>query len=284
MSVLKLAARPSPKLIMIPGLIAVIALGIAAYYYFPNPVDWTISYRPAALALISGASPYAGRPFFNAPWILIPLIPFALMPYRVGVAALFVANLALFLYISWRMAAKPVAVTAFICSLPVVIALLFGQVDSLILLGLFLPRPLGLVLLLAKPQIGAVIALFWAVEIWRESGWKQVIKTFAPVAGLFLISFLIYGLWPLTSNPGSLISTDHNTSLWPGSLMIGLPLIVYALRSRREDFARMAAPFFSPYVSPQSWSVALLGLMHNEFEMVAACLASWAMLLFRVVH
>jgi hypothetical protein len=286
MNIQNLVAWSSPRRLMIlcsAGIFA-LGIGIAAYYFLPNPVDWTLFYRPAALALVSGSSPYTIGSFFNAPWILLPLIPFALLPYRVGVAAWFVANLAIFLYICWRMAARPIAGAAFMCSLPVIVSLLFGQVDGLVLLGLFLPRYLGLMLLLAKPQIGIVVALFLLVEIWRESGWKQVIKTFAPVTVLFLISFALFGLWPLAYNPASLISTDHNTSLWPGSLMIGLPLIVYAFRTRRENFAWMSAPFFSPYVAPQSWSVALLGLMHNDVEMIAASLATWAMFIYRVIH
>lgn len=280
----KLAARPSPVTVIVLGCMCTLVLGIAAYYFLPNPVDWTISYRPAALALISGTSPYSIGCYYNAPWLLLPLIPFALLPFRAGVAALFIANLALFLYLCRRLSARPLTMIAFMCSLPVVVAILFGQVDSMILLGLFLPPQIGLMLLLAKPQIGAAVALFWLVEIWRKSGWKQTLKTIAPVTVVFLLSFAIYGFWPLANSIHVLISAGFNTSLWPGSLMIGLPLIVFAIRTHREGFAWISAPFLSPYVAPQSWSVALLGLMQYDFEMVAACLASWALLIFHTLH
>ena len=284
MIVQKLAARSEPMILIMLGSAGVLAVGIAAYYLLPNPVDWTIFYRPAALALISGTSPFTVGFFFNAPWILLPLIPFALLPYRIGVAALFIANLSIFFYIGLRMAARPLALIAYCCSLPVIATLLFGQVDGLVLLGLFLPRPLGLLFLLAKPQIGVVVALFWFIETWRVSGWKQVLKTFAPVTGLFLISFVLFGFWPLRYDIGSLISADHNTSMWPGSFMIGLPLLFYAIRTRRENFAWISAPFFSPYVAPQSWSIALLGLMHSDIEIAAASIASWSLFIYRIVH
>lgn len=166
--------------------------------------------------------------------------------------------------------------------LPVIVCLLFGQIDGLILLGLFMPRPLGLILLLAKPQMGAAIAVFWLVEAWRAGRWKQVATTIAPVTVLFLISLALYGLWPLQLDMKDMFVATFNTSLWPGSLMIGLPLLVHALRHRKESFALMAAPFFSPYVTPQSWSVALVGLMPYELEMVAASLASWALLIIKI--
>lgn len=262
--------------------IGLLALGIVAYFVLPNPVDWTISYRPATLALLSGRSPYTELPFFNPPWILLPLIPFAILTYRLGVSAFFVTNLVVFYYISQRMAARSIARIALFCSFPVIVCLLFGQIDGLVLLGLFMPRPLGLILLLAKPQMGAAIAVFWLVEAWRAGRWKQVATTIAPVAVLFLISLALYGLWPLQLDMKDMFVATFNTSLWPGSLMIGLPLLVHALRHRKESFALMAAPFFSPYVTPQSWSVALVGLMPYELEMVAASLASWALLIIKI--
>jgi hypothetical protein len=276
-------AKISPLLIAL-GCLGLLASGVAAYFFFPNPVDWTISYLPALNRLLSGANPYTGGlPFYNAPWTLLPLIPFGVLPYRLGVACLFVANLAAFVYIGLRRSNRPLPVIALLCSLPVITCILFGQIDGFILLGLFMPRPLGLIFLGAKPQLGAAVALFWAIEAWRSGGWKKTARLIAPVAVVYLVSFAIFGLWPLNLDLANLIATEHNTSLWPGSLMIGLPLLVYALRQRNENFALMAAPFLAPYVAPQSWSIALIGLMSNDVEMAAAALASWGLLIFRLL-
>ena len=261
-----------------------ILLGVAAYFTLPDSIDWGISYRPATLDLIAGKSPYGVLPFFNPPWVLLPLIPFAVLPFRLGVAALFTANFIVFVYICHRVGARLKTTLAFMCSFPVMFCLLFGQIDGLIMLGLFLPRSIGLIFLLSKPQIGAAVAVFWAIEEWRSGGWKPVVRMFIPVAALYLISFAIYGLWPLTSNPAKLIELAHNTSIWPLSLSIGLPLLIYAIRRRKQEAAEMSAPFFSPYVTPSSWSMALLGLIPYEYEMIAASIASWVLGITRLLH
>jgi hypothetical protein len=142
---------------------------------------------------------------------------------------------------------------------------------------------LGMIFLLAKPQIGAFVAFFWVLEAWRQGKWIQVLKTVAPVAILTILSVLIFHLTPQNFNISGLISAPHNTSLWPGSLLIGLPLLVYALRNRKQGFALMATPLLSPYIAPQSWSIAMLGLIPYEWELVAASLASWVFLIERIV-
>lgn len=272
----------SSKVVVVFTGIVLVGLAVVAYYVLPDPVDWTIFYRPATIELLSGRTPYSVGSFFNPPWILVPLIPFALLPFRVGVVALFAANFIIFLFIGRALKARPVAYIALFCSLPVLVCLLFGQIDGLALLGLFMPRWLGLIFLMAKPQIGWVIAVFWLVEAWREGKLKRVALTFSPVVGLFLLSFLLYGFWPLDPDIAGIFATNHNTSLWPGSIVVGLPLLVYALRRRKEGMALIASPFLSPYLSPQSWVIALLGLIPYELEMVAASLASWVFFLSKI--
>ena len=44
----------------------------------------------------------------------------------------------------------------------------------------------------------------------------------------------------------------------------------------------MTVAFFSLHVTPQSWSIALVGLITNELEMVASSLASWALLINKI--
>jgi hypothetical protein len=267
-------------LIIAAGLIA---LGVTAYYILPDPVDWAVFYRPATLALLAGKSPFTVGSYFNPPWILLPLIPFALLPYKISNAALFITNLVIFIFIGRRSSKRPLPLLALLCSFPVIVCILFGQIDGIALLGLFMPKPLGLIFLLAKPQVGAFVALFWVIEAWREGGWKPTLKLVTPVAMMTLASVLIFHLTPQNFNISILISAPHNTSLWPGSILIGLPLLVYALRQRKQGFALMATPLLSPYIAPQSWSIAMLGLVPYEWELVAASLASWVFFIERIV-
>jgi hypothetical protein len=168
-------------------------------------------------------------------------------------------------------------------SFPVVFSLLFGQIDGMVSLGLIFPRSIGLFFILAKPQIGVIVAIFWLAEAWREGRWKLVLRTFSPVIVAFLLSFILFGFWPLIILTHNLINTQHNTSLWPLSIAIGLPLLIYALFKRKENFALMSGSFLSPYVAPQSWSFSLLGLLHYPNEMIAASLASWGLLIYRLI-
>lgn len=41
-----------------------------------------------------------------------------------------------------------------------------GNIDWLVVIGLILPRPIGLFLLLLKPQLTAGILLLWLLEAW----------------------------------------------------------------------------------------------------------------------
>ena len=71
------------------ALIGLLIFGLSAYYFLPNPIDWTVFYFPATSGLLSGQTPYqAGHAFFNPPWVLLPFIPLVHLPFRVGVAVL----------------------------------------------------------------------------------------------------------------------------------------------------------------------------------------------------
>jgi hypothetical protein len=72
------------KMIEIAAIIIVVIVLIwFEYQYLPLGVDWVRWFRPATLEFIAGRSPYTIEGFFNPPWLVIPLIPFALLPIRI---------------------------------------------------------------------------------------------------------------------------------------------------------------------------------------------------------
>jgi hypothetical protein len=248
----------------------------AAYLILPTESDWSDAYRPAALNLLAGESPYnlsATRPFLNGPWILIPLIPFAVLPPQLGRALIFVASLVCYSVIAIKLGARPLALMAFLASYPVIYGLIYGQIDGLISLGLLLPPPIGLVVLTAKPQLGLGVAIFWLVEAWRTGGWRKVLATISPTGLVFLISFVLYGNWLIGATFP--LSQTWNTSLWPQSIPVGLLLIAWALRRRNNRPAIMASPFLSPYLAAHSWAVALLGLLPDSLLMIIGSAGIW---------
>ena len=267
------------------GIVAAIAttllLGLALLLAntLPHGVDWSWSIRPAALKLLNGSSPYVAAAdeevFAGAPWALIPLIPLAVLPDNIGRVLLFMVSLAGFGVAAFRFGAKPISLGAFLVSPPVVHCLLNANLDWMPVLGFTLSPWLGLFFIAVKPQMGFILALFWLVESWRTGGITKVIKVFAPAGIALLLSFALFGLWPLNGLRVLEYSRTWNASLWPVSIPVGLALTVAAVRRRDKRFAIGASPCLSPYVLFHAWSGALVTLVTNPPEMVAAVVGLW---------
>lgn len=243
------------------------------YQYFPVPIDWRDTYQPAALQLFKGHSPFLVESFYNPPWILPLLYPLALLPTKLGGAIWCALTLVVFTIAAIRFGACGLALLAIVFSYPLAFMLFYGQIDALVVLGYLLSPPLRLFLVLAKPQIGMGIALFWGVEAFRKGGFKGLAKLFLPIALAYGITTVLYGPWYLMGF--RIISQSVNASLWPMSLPIGLVLLVIALRKRQQGTAVLASPFLAPYLGPHSWVIPLLGLLPNQWEVVAASAGLW---------
>jgi hypothetical protein len=74
-------SRSSSLIIQLPAIAALLVAGtvlsIVAGKFLPYSIDWETVFRPAALAISSGRSPYQVDEFFAAPWGLLALIPVA---------------------------------------------------------------------------------------------------------------------------------------------------------------------------------------------------------------
>jgi len=245
-------------------------------------VDWLNVYRPASLELLKTGNPFRVEGFFNAPWALLPLIPLALLPERLGYAAFTVTSLIAFGLAAYRFKARPLVFGAFLVSPPVLHSLVNGGIDWLPLIGFVLPPQIGLFLALVKPQMSIVVIPFWLVETWRTGGIRQVFKVFAPVTLALVLSFVAYGLWPLRF--GQEVSLWWNASLWPTSIPVGLALAVAAVRQRKLELAMGASPCLSPYVLFHSWSGALAALLQSPLEFYAAWIGLWILVAIQATH
>jgi hypothetical protein len=259
------------------GLVAVVAVGVVlAAAYLPPAIDWDRHYVPAVQALVAGRSPYEGTGFVNPPWALLPLLPFV-ADVTAGRAGLFVLSLAVYALVAVRWGASPVALGLFLVSPTVLHTLLNGNLEWLVLLGLPLPPRWGLFLVLVKPQVGAGVALWWAVEAWRDGSWRQMVATVGPVSLALIASLLVFGLWPLRAagHPGQW----WNASLWPWSLPVGLGLLVFGVWKRDQRAALAAAPFCSPYVLLHAWTGAVLALVSRTWALVLVVVGLWGLVL-----
>jgi hypothetical protein len=252
---------------------------IIAYLAVPGGSDWEV-FRPAALEIIAGRSPYNIELFYHPVWTLLPLIPIALLPKSIGLAVLFLVELMAYTYTLHKLGGTRITLIAFLLSPPVVISLWLRSIDWIPFLGFIMPPQIGLFFISVKPQMGSVVALFWLVEAWRKGGSREVFRVFAPVTFATLISIIIFGPWPLGAS--SAASLEHNASLWPMSIPVGLALIITTIRKRQLSYAMIASPCLSPYIMVTSYVGALAALITLKYEFISVVIGLWILVIIQV--
>ena len=245
----------------------------------PGGFDWYEVFYPTTNLLLNGRSPYDGPGFYSPVWALLPFLPLAFLPASIGRSILFIISLLAFTYSARKLGAGPWMIAAFLLSPPVVFSLWLASNDWMPLLGFVLPPQMGLFFVLSKPQMGVAVALFWLVEAWRDGGVKKIIRVFAPVTLAFLLTIVIYGLWPLKTR--DLIIAEHNTSFWPASIPVALGLLIASIRKRDLNYSIVASPCLSPYLMFPSWSGALAALLSTPPEAIAAIIGTWILVIIQ---
>ena len=221
-----------------------------------------------------GTSTAQGYHYYNPPWLAVLCIPLALLPFRLGWAALAAATLgvAVLLLRRWNGQtglAKPVLV---LLSPPLFYTILHGQVDLLIIGGVLLPAPWWALVALTKPQ--AALGLLAGVPraCWLRAGL---------LTGLVVAASLIwFGNWPrsLLNQPTPFMDAGNNLwlGLWPFQVPAGVLLITMGVRRRDERLLIAGTPFLSPYAALSSfagpWIAAMTWMSDRQ---AAAVFASW---------
>lgn len=241
---------------------------------FSIGVDWKGYFRVAALKAISGENPYAGDTMMqNPPWILILTIPVALLSPGLGAAVMFVLTFFGYGLACYRLGLKPLATIVFF-SFPLLwYCAINGNIDWLVAIGFTLPPQIGLFFVLLKPQLGIGVVIFWLWQAWQKGGLKQVLRICLPVFVAFLISFVVYGLWPLRIIRERMVD-PYNASFWPMTAVLGAAMLYYALRKNKKPLAISASPFLTPYLSMHGYAIALLGL--GNTPLIISMAAYWA--------
>jgi hypothetical protein len=223
-------------------------------------VDWLI-FKDAVRVL---ENPYVVDGFFSPVWALVPVVPFQFLPEPLGYIAFAVFNLFCFVFVAMKMRMRFLLFLPWLIFGGVLRNSLFGNIDGVVSLGLVLPPQIGLLFLMAKPQIGLPIAVFWAYISYRNGGFALVARTFFPVAAAFLLSFAVYGLWILKA--GALTDISWNTALWPWAIPLGVFSLAWALWKRELRWALVSTAFLTPYLAVQSWAFMWLGVLSTKDE------------------
>jgi hypothetical protein len=221
-------------------------------------------FREAGKMLLSGGNPYdvvvsctqGYLGFYNPVWTLIPLLPLVILPIRWGWAGTNLAYLAVLVGAGRRWRWGIHGTLAMAVAVHTLMNVVEGQVEWLVLLGALIGGPIGFLLMATKPQLGLG---FMAYSLWED---RRYWKRLAAKVGVLLVAgagnLWLYGLpkW------GDVAARDWNLSgaLWPWSLLVGLPVLAYAMRTGKEALAGSSSVLLSPYAAWRSWWFIGLGL------------------------
>ena len=241
----------------------------------PGAADWDNVFLPAILILLQAGNPYSVPGFYNPPYALLPLIPFALLPYDLGRIVLLLVSLLVFAFTLYRLGAKPIPLALILLTPFALDSLFWGNLEWITLLGLTINPAYGLILLAIKPQMTWGIILFLLVESTIKRGWwNGFIKTIIPVTLVFTISIILFGWFPLRwiSYSGE---ASINISLFPYSVPLGIVLMLQSFRTHRFEYALAASPMLMPTLSPNVWIVTFFALARLPMQSLLATTGIW---------
>lgn len=245
----------------------------------PLTVDWDGAFRLAVLALLNGQDPLVY--IWNPPWVLFPLIPFALLPTELGRPLMAMCGATSFLCAGRKLGASLLAQLAFLFSPLILTGLFWGNVEWLVMLGIITTPWVGMLLCTVKPQAASGIALWIAGKL----AWHHQVNALAKIAiatgMLFALSIIQFGAWWERSTT-YLTFGNHasNTSLFPFSIILGLGMLIASVWKGRAELAIAASPCFFPVVTPQVWGLFSFSLIRSTPKMVIGSLAMWMIVLF----
>lgn len=253
-------SRRALGIVLLVGLFALIAflaarLPTADYYSnFYDPIRNDLLRHPL----------YESAYYVYAPWGILPLIPFALLPPLAAHGLYFATCFYILVYIAWRLHAGPLAIAAFMLSPTAIGALLVGNIDPVVISGMLFPPIVGLVILMIKPQIGAGVALYYLIHTVREKHWLEGLKVFSPVAAGFGLALIFFPIWyvRVINSPANV----WNRSLFPYAIPLALLLLWMAVRRRNPYFALASTAFLTPYLTFYTYIIVQIGLLHEDVE------------------
>lgn len=246
--------------------------------------DYSVFIRQNVLLFWQGQDPYLGPGPYNPPWLYLILGPLLFLPDPAGAAVLTMLNL---LVLAWLLKRSRASLLVLFMALfsPVVLSLVMtSNVDGILLLGVLLPPQWGLFLVLAKPQMGVGIALYWAWQAFHTGGIRRLVQVFAPVSVAFLISFAVYGIYLLRGT--LLVSAGWNVNkyLFPYMVVPALILLFFALRSSRISLSYGVGPLISPYATPNSYIGLIPAFAWDWRWAIAIWLLEWGVFLLHFLR
>lgn len=237
--------------------------------------DWFVYFYPALQAFLNGNNPYINSEIGNPPWTFLILSPLGFMSPTwslIGINVISITGLVtLFYRYKRRWLILPLVI-----SYPFLALLVYSNIDGLILWGLAVGGPIGMILLSTKPQAAILVGVIWVIKAWKKGGLKAVAILLAPLTALAAIMTALYPDWVrnifwFTSRTDGVL-----TNGFPWLVPLGIGLFIAAVRREREDWAAIATILISPYVRVHSWIIALsLLALSYPLEGSIVALSTW---------
>ena len=265
---------------LLNGLLSAVVFGFFFYviYQLPYYGDWDLVYYNVGKQPLD---PYGVPGFLNPPWMAWILAPFSLFPPHLSGAIWMTLAIILTVWCMHRLEASMLGIILCLLSPPFLRYITSGQIGIVPLLGfVFLltidkipVKGLGILLMSVKPQVFGL----GAVTHWLHQKREDKVKTALPFFIILLLSFLIYGVWPLQINPNDLYQTV-DMSPWPYGIPIGLLLFGWAIWKNQPLIGGLATFFLVPYVSPSSVFIYLAVLFSKapKWLIVSTYVFLWA--------
>ena len=217
---------------------------------FPSPIfltDWDI-FNLAIQALLQGVNPYTigtGQfRFFNPVWTLFFLSPFSLFQNKwIAMLAMGLVSIIVFMLVSKKFKIGLLGFLLIALSPMHLYSMAWGNIAWLPWIGVLVSPWLGMLFLATKPQATLVVMLVTVLKQWDRYKLLGVIKTVLPIA---IVTLITVGIWGLPTLP-DVEANVGNVSLFPYSLVLGIPALIYALVRRDLRWGAFATPFLMPY-------------------------------------
>lgn len=225
--------------------------------------DWFVSFVSAVAAAFQGQNPYLAIPsFLSPPWTIPILAPFVWLPWWVVLLLPITALLLLAVYRK-----KPYLIAIVGTSFSFIALTAYGNIDWLVMIGVVVGGPFGILLASVKPQAGALAF----VSALRGKTRREIIIFLAPIVVVTIIGTLLYPNWigHMFTVRGS--GATRSLSLFPFSIPFGLLALWQSWRKHDPLWGVVGTLCLSPYLyihsltpfiflaADRDWRLGLLG-------------------------
>jgi hypothetical protein len=237
------------KALVFSQVFALIWFGLALYVRSTGRVPiWFDQQATFMQAPFHVPDPYTLPRFMYPPWTAGLLAPLGVFPFAVAILIQTCLYFALLTAVIFKFGGKFQTVVLVLTSYIALNAVLELNLEWLICIGLLVPPAWSSPFLLVKPQV--------ALGVLVTYRWRDLVRTILLALTVVLISFVIWGGWPLASlkaiqtyTLGASFNIAPLALLpWPVALAIGLYLMWRAFRKRDAPLSLIAWIFFVPYI------------------------------------